>query len=612
MENVKFIPTNCFYKNPVGAVLKNSNISINIGINKDFQIYDLKLLLHKDYENNEMEYHLEFANQDGNYNYFHLDFKINDIGIYWYCFSFCDCYGKHYISYGDSLEGGLSDKKSCWQLSVHDSFCGNLDWYKGKVMYQIMVDRFKNGGVNYKKKNIIFHNDWNEIPNYLPVNGEILNNDFFGGDLLGVIEKLDYLKELNVGVIFLNPIFEAFSNHKYDTANYMKIDPMFGDDDIFKKLCEEADKRGIHIILDGVFNHTGSDSIYFNKNNTYDSIGAYQSKTSPYYEWYYFRKYPDEYDCWWNFLTLPKTNQENESFINYITSENGVINKWLKLGAKGYRLDVVDEYKDSFIQRIYSSVKKSDDDNILIGEVWEDASNKIAYSNRKSYFSGHQLDSVMNYPFRTAIIDFIKNQNIYGFRNSIRSIINNYPKHVLDNLMNMLSTHDTIRILNAFLDFDYYYLSKEEQANYKIPQDIYYIARQKEKIASAIQFTLPGIPCIYYGDEAGVDGFKDPFCRKTMPWDRIDTNLLNWYQQLGKIRKDSIFIDGVYLEEICENNVFAYSRNKDERKIIVIINNSDYDYQYNIEKCYDLLGETEVNNYFIVNKKDVAILKIEK
>lgn len=610
MKDVKFIPTDSFCKSPVGAVLKNDNISINIGINRNYQIYDLKLLLHKDFEDNDMEYALEFVNQDGDFNYFHLDFKIGVIGIYWYCFSFYDCYGKHFVSYNDSLEGIIVDYKSYWQLSIHDKFYDNFSWYRGKIMYQIMVDRFNNGGLNFKKENIIFHNNWKEVPNYLPVNGEILNNDFFGGDLLGVIDKLDYLKELNVGVIFLNPIFEAYSNHKYDTANYMKIDPMFGDDEVFKRLCEEADKRGIHIILDGVFNHTGSDSLYFNKKGTYNTVGAYQSKDSPYYDWYLFKKYPEEYECWWNFKTLPKVNQENSSYVNFITSDNGVISKWLKLGAKGFRLDVVDEYKDSFIEKIASAVKRCSNDNILIGEVWEDASNKIAYSERKSYFLGHQLDSVMNYPFRNAIIDFIKHQNIYGFRNTIRSIINNYPKSVLDNLMNMLSTHDTIRIINAFLDFDYYYLSLEEQANYKIPQDVYYVVRQKVKMASAMQFTLPGIPCIYYGDEVGLEGFKDPFCRKTMPWDMLDENLLNWYKQLGKIRNDKIFIDGEYLEEICQNNVFAYSRNKNKEKIIVIINSSDYDYRYNVYKCYDMLNDLEVFDYYDVNKKDVAILKI--
>lgn len=609
MKDIQFLPTVSFYKSPVGAVLIGNNISINIGINRNFNIYDLKLLLHKDYEEKETEYSLQYKNEDGDYNYFHLDFNVDEVGIYWYCFSFYDCYGKHYISYNEDLEGRLSDNKRFWQLSIHNEFKSSLNWFKGKVMYQIMVDRFYNGGVSYKKDGIIYHNNWSDIPEYLPVNGEVLNNDFFGGDLLGIIKKLDYLKELNVGILFLNPIFEAYSNHKYDTSDYMKVDPMFGDDEVFKTLCFEAKKRGIYIILDGVFNHTGSNSVYFNKNNIYDSVGAYQSKDSPYYDWYFFKNFPNNYECWWNFKTLPKTNQENPQYVEFITGKNGVVNKWLNLGAKGFRLDVVDEYKDSFIKKLSLSIKENDNENILIGEVWEDASNKIAYSRRKSYFSGDQLDSVMNYPFRDAIINFVKYQNVYVLRDTIRSIINNYPKYVLDNLMNMLSTHDTIRIINSFLNFDYYYLSRKEQAEYKLSREEYYMARYKVKMASTIQFTLPGVPCIYYGDEVGLDGFKDPFCRKTMPWNNIDESLLEWYKKLGRIRNDEIFIDGVYLEEICENNVFAYSRNKCGNKIVIVINNSDYDYNYSLNSGYDMINEIEVNDNCTINKRDVAIFK---
>ncbi len=610
MQDILYNPLISFYKNPIGAVLANELVNINIGINKNFQIYNLKIIINKDYSNSEISYDLQWLKNDELYNYYNVSFQINDIGIYWYCFCFDDCYGHHFIFYQENCEVLLSDEKRCWQLSVHQKFLGKLDWFQGKVMYQIMVDRFYSGGVTYQKKNIIMHQNWDEIPNYMPINGEILNNDFFGGDLLGIIQKLDYLKELNVSIILLNPIFLADSNHKYDTADYMKIDPMFGNDKIFKELCSEAKKRNISIVLDGVFNHSGSNSIYFNKNGTYDNLGAYQSIDSPYYNWYLFNNFPNNYQSWWGFNHLPQFNQKNDDYINFITGKKGVINKWIKNGARGFRLDVVDEYQDDFIKKISKSLKELDNENLLIGEVWEDASNKIAYSQRKSYFSGEQLDSVMNYPFRKAIIDFINNNNIYGFRNCIRNIINNYPKHVLDSLMNILSTHDTIRILNAFIKVDYHYLSKKEQAEYEIPYDEYYLSRQMLKIASTMQFTLPGVPCIFYGDEVGIQGFNDPFCRKTMPWGHFDEEILSWYKKLGHIREDEIFIDGIYEEEFVSDNIFAYSRHKNSSKIIIIINNGNTDFQYSLDKGYDMINDIEVNNSLNVLKKNVAIIKV--
>lgn len=608
MKEILYNPL--YNKMPVGGCLRNELIEINVGISKKYNIYDVKMVIDEDYSAETKYYNLEFEKSDELYNYYCLTFSIEREGLYWYCFEIDDCYGKHYLSYSESLDAKLTNEKKCWQLTIYKEKNNDLKWFKGKVMYQIMVDRFYNGGFPKDRSDIILHKDWNDVPNYLPVNGEILNNDFFGGDLLGVIEKLDYLKELNVSIILFNPIFQAYSNHKYDTADYLKIDPMFGNDVVFKKLCDKARNMGIYIILDGVFNHSGSNSIYFNKNGTFNSLGAYQSNNSPYYDWYTFYKYPDKYECWWNFLTLPRLNQNNVNYLNFITGKDGVVDKWMNLGAKGFRLDVVDEYNNNFLNELKNSIKKVNKDNILIGEVWEDASNKIAYSERRKYFTSNQLDSVMNYPFRNAILDFIKNENIYGLRNTIRSIINNYPKDVLDCLMNCLSTHDTIRTLNSFLEIDYHYLSKKEQAEFIIPKSDYYICRQKLKMASLLQFTLPGVPCIYYGDEVGLDGFKDPFSRKTMPWGNFDEELLLWYKFLGKIRKDEVFIDGIYKEEICEKNIFSYSRNKDNKKVIIIINNSNNIYIYNIERGFDCINEEEIIDNLEIKSKSYGIIKV--
>lgn len=609
MSDIKFLPIVNEFKNPVGANLVDTNIHMMLGVTKKFNIWDLKIVIEKDGTNDAIFYLLNFLRSDEDYYYYDIDFLISDAGLYYYFFTFSDCYGTHFISKSDSLEGIVSDKLERYQLLIHNRFKGSLHWYKGKIMYQIMVDRFYNGGVNYVKDYAIMHKDWHELPNYKPIDGKVLNNDFFGGDLLGIIKKLDYLKSLNVGVILLNPIFNAYSNHKYDTSNYMEIDPMYGDDEIFKELCAKAKEKGISIILDGVFNHTGSDSIYFNKDNRFNSVGAYQSKTSPYYSWYFFDKYPNKYEAWWNFETLPKVNQNNPDYIDYINGSNGVISKWIGLGARGFRLDVVDEYEDSFVAELNKAVKRSDNNNILIGEVWEDASNKIAYSKRRSYFNGKQLDSVMNYPFRNAIIDLVNTRNAFVFRNRIRSIINNYPKHVLDNLMNILGTHDTIRALNSFLDVNANYMTKDEQANYQISQSEYYKARHKLLLASSIQFTLPGIPSIYYGDEAGVDGFVDPLCRKTYPWDHVDETLLNHYKKLGALREEKVFSDGLYLEEYIDKHVFIYSRSNQHEKIYTIINLSNDDLYYPLNGI-DFLNNEEYKN--IVPKDNISIIKTKK
>lgn len=609
MKNIIYNPI--YNKMPIGAVTNSDAITITISINKDFVINDIRLVIHKDYTESYNLYSLIKIDENETYNVFQSRFQIREVGIYWYNFEFYDCYGKHYISCDDGLDAFLSDSEiCCWQLSICDKFKGNFDWYKGKIMYQIFPDRFCNGGVNYKKDYAIIHENWNDIPNYQETNGKVLNNDFFGGDLKGIISKLDYLKELNVGVIYLNPIFTAYSNHKYDTGNYEEIDPMFGTIEDFKNLCSEAKKKDIRIIIDGVFNHTGDDSIYFNKYNNYPSLGAYQSKESQYYNWYKFKYWPNNYECWWNFQSLPNVNQKDKSYIEYIAGKNGILNKWLNLGASGWRFDVIDELDNDFINRINKCIKNNNEDYLLLGEVWEDASNKMAYNKRRNYLNGNQLDTVMNYFLRTAIIDYIKNNNYLGLRNTIRKILNNYPKHTVDLLMNPLSTHDTIRALTSFSSVNINYLLKDEQAKFTMSKEDYYNARQKLKMATVLQFTLPGVPSIFYGDEAGVQGYRDPFCRKAMPWDHFDESIYSWYKKLTTIRKSDVFTDGEYKEELCENGVFAFSRNKNGHKMITIVNNSNYDYHYKVDRAYDIMNEVVIKNYINIPSETALILKV--
>ena len=316
----------------------------------------------------------------------------------------------------------------------------------------------------------------------------------------------------------------------------MHVDPMFGGDEAFSELCTECKKLGISVILDGVFNHTGDDSIYFNRQGNYGQTGAYNSKESEYYQWYNFSEYPDKYECWWGIDILPRVNCDNESFREYIFGENGVIRKYMRIGASGFRLDVADELSDEFISELRSTVKDEDADGIVIGEVWEDASNKSAYGKRRTYFTGGELDSVMNYPFRTAIVNFVKNlDGGRGFKETVMSIMENYPPQVAACNMNLLGTHDTPRILTALVDdFDG---SREEKAKRHLSRNLLPVAVERLQMASFLQYTLPGSPSLYYADEAGMEGYRDPFNRRTYPWGREDPELLAHFRRLGQLRK---------------------------------------------------------------------------
>lgn len=582
------------HKYPLGAI-DVYGARISVYINRDFRIDDLRIHIFSDNGEEVNNFELFYSNNVDKYNVYVTNLNIDKPGIYWYYFSFKDCYGLHYLGAKDNLDCYLTDLNPlAYQLSVFDKFKSDINWFKGGIMYQIFPDRFYNYKNTYNKSYGYIHENWADIPDYKMINGKIHNNDFFGGNLIGIEKKLNYLKELNVSIIYLNPIFEAYSNHRYDTADYSKIDSLLGNEDDFKSLCEKARKMGIRIIIDGVFNHTGSDSIYFNKENRYDVIGAYNSKNSKYYSWYKFINYPNKYDSWWGFDTLPAVNQNCKDYLEYITGENGIISKWLNLGASGIRLDVVDELNDNFINLINKAVNKTKSDNIVIGEVWEDASNKMAYGKRRSYFNGNQLDSVMNYPLKDAIIDFILNKNSYNLSTTLRRIVNNYPNHVLNLLMNVLSTHDTARIITVLSGINMENKSKDEKASFKLMMQDYYKAKARLKMASALLYTLPGVPCIFYGDEAGVEGDKDPFCRKTMPWYDFDLEIFNWYKELGNIRKDNVFVDGLYNELFVENGIFVFERYNDNCVIVILSNSSNNPFSYHING-YDLIDKCDIN-----------------
>ena len=390
------------------------------------------------------------------------------------------------------------------------------------------------------------------------------------GNLLGIEEEKEYFKKLNIESIYLNPIVESPENHRYSTSDYFNVDPYFGTNEQFENFCKNFKNDNIKVILDGVFSHTGSDSIYFNRYNNYDSIGAYNSQSSPYYPWFDFKNFPNEYHSWWGFDNLPTVIKENKEYSDFINNnDTGVVNFWQKLGIAGWRLDVADEFPDEFLDRIRESAKYYDKDALIIGEVWEDATNKISYNTRRRYFLGDQLDSVMNYPWKNAIINFVKNKNADDFTLEILKLVENYPRPALDVVMNLLGSHDTERVLTMLAFDNPEDVPVHERPTYKMSKEQYDKAKSLLKFASFIQFTLPGVPCIYYGDEIGMYGFRDPYNRLGFTHDNKDEDLLNHYIKLSNFRNENKndFITNfefIYTNEKC----IAYKRNN----ILCIVN----------------------------------------
>lgn len=513
------------------------------------------------------------------------------VGLVWYYFELeTDAgvvyYGNNSENLGGKGEMSFQPPSRSFQITVYDEKYKTPDWFKEGIAYQIFPDRFYNGnedGSFLGERTDIIKRKWGEQPFYKAeqFGGEYKANDFFGGNLKGIIKKLPYLEDLGITVIYLNPIFKASSNHKYDTGSYEEIDPMFGSEEDFKKLCEEAKKRGIRIILDGVFNHTGSDSMYFNKLGNYDSVGAYQSKDSPYYSWYRFMDYPDVYESWWGMQTLPQLEESSPELREYLLSgKDAIIKKWLKCGASGWRLDVVDELPDFFVKELRKNVKETDPDAVIIGEVWEDASNKTAYGVRREYFFGDELDSVMNYPLRNAIIDAaLCRIDAYEFNRRVMSLKENYPRPAFYSLLNMLSSHDVERIVTLMSGVpNRHEVDREAQSKFKLDGYTLKIARKRVKMIMGMIMTMPGVPCLFYGDELGVQGYGDPFCRSSFPWDSMDevdpnAEMRSWIKDLIKLRKSSkAFSVGEFNYVYRIGNTYAYIREYNDEKYIILTN----------------------------------------
>ena len=517
-------------KSPFGAAPCGTEVSFSVFAGPE-EVTDGQLLLLEEFSGQERAIPMTWA--DGALRCVYR--TPEEPELVWYAFS---------LTRPDGQVLRLDKNGGRWQLTVYDGQSRTPGWFGQGVSYQIFPDRFCRSRMPRPEGMVgrrTVHENWAGTPDYLPdTQGEIRNCDFFGGDLAGITAKLDYLQSLSVTTLYLNPIFEAASNHRYNTADYLAIDPMLGTEEDFRTLCREAHRRGMRVLLDGVFNHTGSVSRYFNADGSYPEVGAAQSRESPYYNWYHFTRWPEEYDAWWGIKTLPAVEENQDSYREFIIrGQDSVVRHWLRCGADGWRLDVADELPDDFITEIRRAMEEEKPGAVLIGEVWEDGSNKIAYDRRRRYLLGRETHGLMNYPFRTAALAWLLGGDAGAFRESMEEIREHYPSPAFYSAMNFLGTHDTPRIL-TLLGGEPVPESKEARAEARLSPAGYRLARQRLMLGTLLLYAFPGSPTVYYGDEAGMQGYEDPLNRRTYPWGQEDESLSAWYRRLGQLRRERL------------------------------------------------------------------------
>ena len=565
-------------KKPYGAVPCGTAVSYTVRPLRREGWSRCVLVTQREFSGQTAELELPCTGQDGDRNRFSGIFSAPaEPELVWYWFRLFREDGSSILLDRSGYHGG--ENVQSWQLTVYEE-SSTPAWFGCGVVYQIFPDRFCRlelpdpaGMVGSRT----IHENWSDLPDWRPdAQGEVRNCDFFGGSLQGILSKLDDLADFGVTVLYLNPVFESASNHRYNTADYRAIDPMLGTEDDFHHLCQEAKRRGIRVILDGVFNHTGSQSRYFNADGFYSDTGAAQSPDSPYYHWYSFHPWPADYDAWWGIRTLPAVREDAPDYRDFIIrGQDSVVRHWLRAGASGWRLDVADELPDDFIGEIRTAMEETAPDSFLLGEVWEDATTKIAYSMRRRYLLGQELHGVMNYPFRTALIAYLLGGDADEFRETLESLRENYPPHAFYSLMNFLSTHDTPRILTV-LGADHVPGSKEERAVFRLSPARRQLGLKRLRLAALVLFTFPGAPTVYYSDEAGMEGWEDPFNRAGYPWGQEDSELKSFFSKLVHLRREQPALQTGQLHwRWTAGSLLVFARELDGQLLTTVVNAAD-------------------------------------
>ncbi len=520
-----------FFRQPMGPAPTGSEVVIR------FRCDEATAVILRTWQDEELCYAMRHTGGDT----WETAVTLPDVpGLYWYRFIVYRRDG-HTVVYGNKPDrlGGegmpyTAGEAESFQITVYDKAFTTPDYFHGANIYQIFPDRFARGKTAAKddRQDRYVHEKWDE--EMLSVGdmrgGKYQELDFYGGNLNGVREKLPYLHSLGIDVIYFNPIFRARSNHRYDTGDYTRIDPLCGTEEEFQVLCEEAAHYGMRVLLDGVFSHTGEDSVYFNHFGHYPNLGAYQGDSSPYYDWYTFKKFPEDYRAWWGILSLPELRKDNPEYQKFMfRDEEGVVPRWIRKGACGWRLDVADELPMDFLRKLRIAAHKADPNAVVLGEVWEDASNKVAYGEMRCYCTGDTLDSVMNYPLREAILDFVTGHtDADSFVRLVRHQAEVYPAPFRYALMNLVGSHDRPRVLNMLVDRGCMDMPKDEQQWVHLTVDEYELAVKRYKLCIDLLCALPGCPTVYYGDEAGLCGCHDPWNRRPFPWGREDKTLTQY------------------------------------------------------------------------------------
>lgn len=585
----------------------NDKTTYKISIKVPFSIgWIEKMTFNLETDNQKKSYKMKHIKNENSFVYFETEITLPTRAIYYYYFTFEANNNIIYFKNKNKDKIKSITKEDMYKMSVNFKV---PDWTKGKIMYHIFVDRFNSSATPKEMKDRIIHKSWNEDIIIGPDEKGRWNIDFYGGNLKGIIDKLDYISSLGVSIIYLSPIFWSQSSHRYDTADYKKVDPYAGTNDDLKKLCDKAHQKGIKIIIDAVFNHTGNDSKYFNEYGNFKEEGAYQSEDSKYYPFYrkYYQNDEKHFDYWWGMKNLPVCDGNSKEWQNYIYGEGGVIDLWFSYGIDGLRLDVADELTDEFIEGVRKAVKRNKKDGFILGEVWENPMKM----NRNYLVSGKAMDSVMNYQLVDALIRYYKYADTNILKKVISQILIEYPIDTINSLMNFTSTHDITRAINIFGTDEFKYDGKwvwdlknndrNYQKNYKMTPKEYNLGK---KIYTSYVYALtffPGILSIFYGDEIGMQGMGNLANRRPFSWDNIDNQLLDFFKMIGTIRKKEKFLETADFELIDINDeYFVFKRKNDFEELLAYISRSDYsvdieipDEYKNLNILYELSGSNK-------------------